>query len=115
MTGRPLPGAGLRRPALQLLWAVPVAVLFSIPLAALAGLAWGAIGGCSPAFLGVDPEHLGLALGSCAGAALVLMLPGLIIPWTPHRLIRVVVAVATGLLYGVVVAVITHSQCPWLV
>lgn len=104
---------GLRRPGLHLLWAVPVAVLFSTPLAALAGLAWGAIGGCSTAFLGVDPKHLGLAVSSCAGAALLLMLPLLIVPWTPKRAVRVAVAIPTGLAYGLVVALVTHGQCPW--
>lgn len=105
---------GLRRPALHLLWAVPVAILVSVPFAALSGLAWGAIGGCSPSFLGVDPEHLGLALVGCTGAAVVFMLPLLIVPWLTVRSGRIILAIVAGVLYALGVALVTHGQCPWL-
>ena len=104
---------GLRRPALHLLWAVPAAVLLSIPLAGLAGLAWGAIGGCSRDPLGVDTQYVALALGSCVGATVVMMLPLLIVPWVRRVSVRVGLAIVLGLSYGLIVALVTHSPCSW--
>ncbi|MBO1740828.1 hypothetical protein [Leifsonia sp. TF02-11] len=103
--------AGLRRPGLHLLWAVPGAVLLSLPLMALAGLAWGAIGGCGDGPLNTHPDTIGLGIACCVGAAALLMLPLAIIPWMRNVAARLLLAALTGLAYGAAVAALTHSPC----
>ena len=61
-----------RKPALHLLWALPLAVLLSLPSVAIAGISWCGISGCSSGGWGIDTDYVHLAVAACIGAAIVM-------------------------------------------
>ena len=101
------------RQALHLLWAVPVAILICLPASAVAGLSWCGISGCSGGGYGLDTSDAGLAIRACIFAAVVMAIPFALIPWLKPRTVRIVLAVPIGVLWGVLMAVVTHGIFPW--
>ncbi|POH64967.1 MULTISPECIES: hypothetical protein [Cryobacterium] len=101
------------RQALHLLWAVPVVILISLPAAAVAGISWCGISGCSGGGYGLDTSDAGLAVRACIFAAVVMTVPFALIAWLKPRTVRIVVALAIGTLWGLLVAVVTHGIFPW--
>ena len=101
------------RQALHLLWAVPVAILICLPASAVAGLSWCGISGCSGGGYGLDTSDAGLAIRACIFAAVVMAIPFALIPWLKPRTVRIVLAVPIGVLWGLLMAVVTHGIFPW--
>lgn len=102
-----------RKPALHLLWAVPLAVLLCLPLAAIAGINWCGISGCSGGGWGLSLDSVGIAVGACVGAAVVMAIALASVPWMKPHGLRIVIAVLLGALWGLLIAVITHGPHPW--
>lgn len=101
------------RQALHLLWAVPVAVIVCLPAAALAGISWCGISGCSGGGYGLDTSDARFAIRACIFAAVVMALPFALVAWLKPRTVRIVLALAIGTLWGLLMAVVTHGIFPW--
>jgi hypothetical protein len=102
-----------RKPALHLLWALPVAVLLSLPSVAIAGISWCGISGCNSGGWGIDTGYVGLAVGACIGAAVVMAVALAAVPWMKPHGLRIVIALFLGALWGLLIAVITHGPYQW--
>jgi len=102
-----------RKPALHLLWALPLAVLLSLPLVAIAGISWCGISGCSSGGWGIDTDYVGLAVAACIGAAIVMAVALAAVPWMKPHGLRIMIALLLGALWGLTIALITHGPHPW--
>ena len=102
-----------RKPAIHLLWAIPLAVLLSLPLAAIAGISWCGISGCSSGGWGISTDSVGLAIAVCIGAATIMAVALAADPWMKPHGLRVIIAIILGALWGLLIAVVTHGLHPW--
>ena len=102
-----------RRPALHLFWAIPIAILLCVPLAGLTGISWCGISGCSSGGWGISTDYVGLAIGVCIGAAIIMAVPLSVIPWLRPLGLRIVIAVVLGAFWGLLIAVVTHGPHAW--
>lgn len=100
---------GVNGAARQLLWAVPLAMLFSVPQWLVAAFAWCGISGCSGGGFGVSTTSEWLALTLTVVNGVIMAVAVFAVPWLYPTGKRAVVAVAAGVLFGLVGAAYTHG------
>ncbi|MDO5736486.1 MAG: hypothetical protein Q4P15_08425 [Propionibacteriaceae bacterium] len=83
-----------RHPALNLIWALPLALIVSYLMLMISTLNWCGIFGCSGAGYGrISDPNVPAALAFLIAAGVVAALPLALIPWSRTRLTRWLVAV----------------------
>lgn len=85
------------RPAVHLLWAVPLAVVVAGGVTLLAAVAWCGVSGCSGGGFGADTSARWFGWVLLLGAGAVLAAPVAVVGWTARRRVRAAAGVAVGL------------------
>jgi hypothetical protein len=100
---------GVTRYVRHLRWTLPLAVLLSVPQWLVASFAWCGISGCSGGGFGVSTGTEWLAVTLCAVNGFILAVAVFSVPWLYPTGRRALIALAAGILFGLVGAALTHG------
>ena len=84
---------------LHLLWALPIPVIVSAVLLISALWDFCGINGCTGGGFGISRD-VGAAIGNLAPIPFLIGLPTFLVPWSPTRWARAVVALVTGIAFA---------------
>jgi hypothetical protein len=84
---------------LHLLWALPIPLLVSLVLLVAALWEFCGINGCTGGGFGISRD-IGGTIGILAPIPVLIGLPIFLVPWSPKRGVRAVVALLTGVAFA---------------
>ncbi|MBE4717347.1 hypothetical protein DAD99_04070 [Pseudarthrobacter sp. AB1] len=100
---------GVTRNVRNLWWTVPLAVLLSLPQWFVAGSAWCGISGCSGGGFGVSTGAEWLAVTMTVVNGFIFAVAVFAVRWLYPTGRRALIALATGALFGLLGAAVTHG------
>lgn len=100
---------GVTRNVRNLWWTVPLAVLLSLPQWFVAGFAWCGISGCSGGGFGVYTGAEWLAVTMTVVNGFIFAVAVFAVRWLYPTGRRALIALATGALFGLLGAAVTHG------
>ena len=88
-----------QHPWIHLLWALPIPVAISSALLIVALWEFCGINGCTGYGFGIS-RHAGLTIAYLVPIPFLIGLPIVLVPWSPRRGVRAVVAVLVGVAFA---------------